>query len=62
MKTELDMKIDAALDAYLEHFGKPYPLGNGHSPTVEVFFAEIDKAIRTNKPVPEPEYEPDADY
>ena len=60
--TDMDRKVDAALDAYLEKFGQPYPLGWANAPTQEALLSEIDNAIKTGKPVPEPEYIPNAVY
>lgn len=62
MKTEHDRMIDEALDSYFERFGKNYPLGAGHSASEDEMLAEIKEALRTGKPVPEPEYDEDNDY
>lgn len=62
MKTDHDRFIDEVLDDYLEKFGKPYPLGNGHSVSEQTMIKEIEQAIKTGVPVPEPQYDEDCDY
>lgn len=62
MKTDHDRMIDKILDDYLEKFGKPYPLGCGHSVSEETMLNEIEEAMRTGVPVPEPQYDEDMDY
>lgn len=57
IKTESELKIDAALGRYEEKFGKPFVFDIGFSMSVEETLSAIDACIRENKPQTMPEYE-----
>ena len=60
--TDMDRKVDAALDAYMDKFGEPYPLGWANSPGQQELVDQINTAIKSGRPVKEPQYIPDAVY
>ena len=60
---EQEMKMEAALDRYFEHFGKNYPLCiSMPCPSPEELIRSVEECIANDKPMEEPVYEQDCDY
>ena len=58
-----DMKtLDAALEAYYEHFGMNYPLCVSGSCSDDDIIANIELCIDTDTEAEQPVYDEDADY
>lgn len=62
IKSEKELKLDAAMERYLEHFGKPYVFSIGFSSDFDETIDEIETCIKENKPQTLPKYEDGAIY
>lgn len=54
--------LDAALEAYYEHFGMNYPLCISGGRSNEEIIADIELCIDTDTEAEPPSYEDEADY
>lgn len=54
--------LDAALEAYYEHFGMNYPLCISGGRSNEEIIADIELCIDTDTEAEQPSYEDEADY
>ena len=54
--------LDAALEAYYEHFGMNYPLCVSCSCSDDYIIANIELCIDTDTEAEQPVYDEDADY
>ena len=54
--------LDAALEAYYEHFGENYPLCISDNRSNEEIIADIELCIDTDTEAEQPSYEDEADY
>lgn len=62
MKTDIEKKLDEALDRYFEKFNTPYPMFFTSQKTENEVIAEIEKAIKTGKKCKPPEIDLEDDY
>lgn len=54
--------LDAALEAYYEHFGENYPLCISGGRSNEEIIADIELCIDTDTEAEQPSYEDEVDY